>query len=180
MNMTIRGFLLASISLALLGCLAQEPCNGTSNPDYQKPLTAELLKGCWDKIIRYQDNLRDTLSFFCIGDSTLSTFAPAEGVRQFSCKRFKLDGNRMGFDSLITERFDSLNGAWQMTSMNKSYRGNITEQNWAISRDSLVEFQYSYNPNSCGNSLMFEYKFARHTGRIDSSGIRHCDSLGYR
>jgi hypothetical protein len=178
--MTIRGILLASISLAYLGCLAQDPCKSTPHPDYTKPLAANLLQGCWDRIIQYPDHLRDTLSFFCFGDSTLSTFAPSEGVRQFSCRHFKMDGNRMSFDSLIMERFDSLNGAWQLISMNKSYRGSITEQSWAISRDSLVEFQYSYNPNSCGNSLLFEYKYARHTGRIDSSGFRHCDSLGYR
>lgn len=178
--MTVRGILLASISLAYLGCLSPDPCNTTSNPDYSKPLSADLLKGCWDQIIRYPDHLRDTLSFFCFGDSTQSTFRPSQGIRQFSCKRFKLDGNEMSFDSLITERFDSLNGAWQLTSMNKSYRGNITEQIWAISRDSLVQFQFNFNPNSCGSSLMFEYKYARHTGRIDSSGIRHCDSLGYR
>jgi hypothetical protein len=89
-------------------------------------------------------------------------------------------GNKMSFDSLLFERYDSLNGAWQLTSMNKAYHNNLADENWAISKDSLVQFQYNTNPNSCGASLLFEYKYARHTGRVDSSGIRHCDSLGYR
>ena len=178
--MTIRGILLASISLAYLGCLSSAPCGSSSNPDYWKPLTANDLKGCWDKIIRYPDPLRDTISVFCFGDSTQSFFGPSQGVRQFTCKHFEMAGNKMSFDSSRIERYDSLKGAWELTSMNKGYRENLAEENWAISKDTLVQFQFENNPNSCGASFMFEYKYARHTGRIDSSGIRHCDSLGYR
>lgn len=178
--MLIRGLILASLCLACLGCPTNEPCDDNSNPDYWKPLTASDIKGCWNRVDGFPVPSRDTLNSFCFSDSTVSWYSPSQTIRQFTCKHFEMAGNTMSIDSTRLERYDSLDGAWNLTTMYRNLPGNILTENWAISKDTLRHFQVSTNPYSCGTSMNFEYKYVRQSGRIDSSGIRHCDSLGYR
>ena len=171
------------LALFYVGCLTPGPCEfdyGAWKSTYYNPVTVNFLKGCWDALNFYNGVwLRDTLNLLCFGDSTMSQVQRMSTTRlAYFCANYSVFKNLLSDSNSVIDLYELVSGNWQLDTSHKSpnpYSNNITTKN-----DTLVYFTLTSNQEHCGNPVVGENRRIKHTGKIDSSGILHCDSLGYR